>query len=149
MSEEQKNGTNEDSKVIYRCKNCERTISENDKICPHCEEDVVGRDISITLGDYLKLSDEQKNQISTKIVKWDPNGLSFLGIFFTMFLGIISVLRTIPRVKISINYQWNNNFVITFTLSLITTLIFLLAVTKVKLIRGFLIKFINWLLKDY
>ena len=121
------------------CKYCNGDLSQDDKICPHCKADLskVGRNISLTVSDYIKLSDKLKIKISPENVKWDSQSLTFLGVIATIFLGIAALL-------ISLNIT---SVILAFVISFLITVLSLVAITKVKLIKNLLIKLMNWFLK--
>jgi len=127
------------SKPTYLCKYCNGDLSQDDKICPHCKADLskVGRNISLTVSDYIKLSDKLKIKISPENVKWDSQSLTFLGVIATIFLGIAALL-------ISLNIT---SVILAFVISFLITVLSLVAITKVKLIKNLLIKLMNWFLK--
>jgi len=116
------------------CKKCKRQISMNDKICPYCKSDLskVGRHFEVTLRESLKMSDEI---IKKATFKWDPNSLTLLGIFITIFLTFI------PLLKIFINLYYS------ILLSFLCTVIILLVITKINFISNFLLRFLRWLIK--
>ena len=129
---------------IQYCKNCGQRVSETDKFCPKCKKNLskVGRHITLTLtdsirvSDYLKLSKKERENIPPENVQWDAETLTFLGVVITVFLGIFSLLVSMLMVP----------FFIALTSSLLITLLLLIIITKVKIIRSFVVKIIVWLL---
>lgn len=125
--------------VIYTCKDCGATVSENDKFCSKCNKDLskVGRNISLTISDYIRLSEDVRLKIVPADLKWDPQSLTFLGVIITVFLGVSSLLFS----------SWKSSLILTILVSILITLISLLIVTKVKRIKNLLVKYIIWFLK--
>jgi len=128
-----------ESNSTYYCKNCSKRISSNDKICPNCKQDLgkTGRHISIAVSDYIKLSEKTKTKIPIDSVKWDAQSLTLLGVFITLFLGMLSVLETRSGIK----------FIYAISVSFMAALLFFVLVTKIERIKNTFIKIINWFLK--
>lgn len=121
--------------VKYQCKNCINVISKDAKICPFCKRNLrkVGRKISLTLSEYVKLSDKEKSAISPENIEWDPQTLSFFGIFTSIFLGIFSLLISIM----------GKPFLPILVMSIALTPLILILVTKVDVIRILTIKLMD------
>ncbi len=127
------------SKPLYFCKNCNGSLSQEDKICPHCKSDLskVGRNISLTVSDYINISDKVSVSISPENLKWDSQALTFLGVIFTIFLGFVSLIISLKVISIGL----------AFTIGFLITMFSLIIITKVKLIKSLSIKTMKWFLK--
>mgnify|MGYP001571288540 CR=1 FL=1 len=129
---------------IQHCRNCGKRVSETDKFCPNCKKDLskVGRHIalslsdSIRISDYIRLSKKDREKIPIENIQWDSETLTFFGVIITVFLGITPFIILV--VQISLLQALFFSFLI--TLSLFVT------ITKLKMVRVFLVKIIIWFL---
>ena len=129
---------------IQHCRNCGKRVSETDKFCPNCKKDLskVGRHIalslsdSIRISDYIRLSKKDRGKIPIENIQWDSETLTFFGIVITVFLGVTPLIFLI--VQTTLLHALFFGFLV--TLSLFVT------ITKVKMVRIFLVKIIIWFL---
>jgi len=123
--------------VKRQCKKCGQEIVEDDKFCLHCGENLskVGKNISLSLADSIKISDEVLIKIIDDI-KWDSSELTLIGILFTLVVGLVPLLNI-----------FLNNFWLSSSLAFIVTILLMILFAKSKLIKRPAITFFRWLLK--
>lgn len=121
------------SDKIY-CGNCGKEISGEDKTCPFCSKDlsVVGKHFSVTLEESLKLSDKEINKID---FRWDSSSLALFGVFITVFLSLVSLLKIWIDLCLSL------------IIGFFITAIFLIVINKINCISNFIVRVLRWLIK--
>ena len=127
---------------IQLCGNCGQRVSEKDIICLNCKKNLseVGRNISLSISDsikvsdYIKLSKKERKGIPKSNIEWDSESLTFFGVAIGLVIGIFSLLTS--RLNL---YQ-------AFTVSLIATALLFVTITKVRIVKQFVIKVILWFL---